>query len=80
MNKDNNNTAIQAMPVTVDTVVGIQTNLDTADYSVVHCEADTTLTFTFPSKSIVINALEGMDFGIGKGCISLTSTASVIVS
>ena len=80
MIKDGNNTAIQAMPIYGSTFVGTASALDVNNKSVVHCNADTDLTFAFASGDVVVSALAGADFAIGVGCTTITSTAEVIVS
>ena len=76
------NEAIQAFPIHAGTYNGTASSLMIEGrYNVVHASADGTLTFTFPgSNSIVIDVKEGQDFAIAPGCISLTSSANVIVS
>ena len=79
MVKDNSQ-PIQAFPIQANTFVGTASSEDVTNKSIVHTNADTTLTFSFPSGDISIAALVGSDFAIGNGCLTLTSTAEVMIS
>jgi hypothetical protein len=72
---------IQAFPITGATYVGTPTDLNPKGYSLVHCNADVSLTFDFGSAgTVVVSGAAGQDFAIGKGCVGITADGEVVIS
>ena len=80
MVKDNNNTTIQAFPITANTLMEILSAQDVTEYTLVHCLEATTLIFAREAGDLSIFAEAGADFGIGSGVTSLTSDVIVLLS
>jgi hypothetical protein len=78
----NSGELIQAFPIHGNTqVFASVTDFETRDYNIIHCNADTTLTFRFGnSNTVTVDAVAGSDYAIGDGCTSLDSTGSIIIS
>lgn len=71
----------QAFPVTPNTFVGVATALNMEGRKIVHVNADSTLTFKWDNgkPDVIIVASAGMDFAVDDSCLTLTSTAEVLV-
>ena len=69
----------QAFPIRKNTYVGTPTALPTKGYNIIHLQSDATITVTFDTTDIVVDALEGSDLVIS-GSDTITSTAAIIMS
>ena len=78
----NSGQIIQAFPIHGNSMVFTNvTDFEVRDYSIVHCNEDTTLSFHFgPSNQVNVDAVAGSDWAIGNGCTHIDSTGSVIIS
>ena len=69
----------QAFPIRENTYVGTPTALSTKNYNIIHLQGDATVTVSFGTTDIVVDALEGSDLVIS-GSDTITSTAAIIMS
>jgi hypothetical protein len=70
--------AVQAFPVHSGMFVGIASDESCTNRSVLHCASDSDVTFTFKdATTITLSMIAGMDVGLTRDVVSLTSTGDV---
>lgn len=70
----------QTFVVTKDTFIGVATAKGALKNRLVKAMASGTITFTFTSGTVVIPVSGGEDFAMDIDCVSVTSTAAVLMS
>jgi hypothetical protein len=70
--------AVQAFPISSNLFTGIASDETCANRSVLHAVEDGDITFTFrDSTTKVLSVIAGMDLGLTRDVISVTSTANI---
>jgi hypothetical protein len=70
--------AVQAFPISSNLFVGTATDETCANRSVLHATEDGDITFTFKdSTTKVLPVIAGMDLGLTRDVVSITSTADI---
>ncbi len=71
---------VQAFPISLRTVQGTLTDESCSNRSVLHIDADCTVTFTFSDDTTLVRScLLGEDYGLTRDVKSLTSDGAVIL-
>ena len=72
---------VQAFPIQANTYIGTASSVSAIGFKIVHAQADGDITFNFGGGvSKVVAVLNGADLALGNDCVSVTSTASILMS
>ena len=74
-------TAVQAFPISLNTAKGTFTDESCVNRSVLHCNVDCSVTYTFTDDSTYVETLvAGEDRGLTRDVKSLTTTGTCLIS